>query len=279
MKKSLRIITAMICIISLCSCSKDGDTQTEKQTLVMNTTSDESNTESIDSIDSTESANVDSDDRSNDVTTESIATGMSEISSTVQTSVPQNKINSGNGSVQSNINTGMTGINSSTVISNNEELAENIFGAQGKTDSEWLAFGQELYKEGCDTAFRFLCTGSQFPFDRQNLEIIDKTYFLTTCSSFDEATEPYYKIFSRQYHSSDFEGLLLESDGRLYAARAARGMDMTYLSSEVDKLVEVTDTEIIFSVLVEYEDGETTAEFTLVPEDGEWKIGKFTLPY
>lgn len=276
MKKSLRLLTAMICIISLCSCSKDGDTRTEKQSLAMNVTSDESNTESIDS---TESVNVDSGDGSNDVTTESIVTEMAEISSTVQTGVSQNKINSGNGSVQSNINTGMTGITSSTVISNNEELAENIFGAQGKTDSEWLAFGQELYKEGCDTAFRFLCTGSQFPFDRQNLEIIDKTYFLTTCSSFDDATEPYYKIFSRQYHSSDFEGLLVESDGRLYAARAARGMDMTYLSSEVDKLVEVTDTEIIFSVLMEYEDGETTAEFTLVPEDGEWKIGKFTLPY
>ncbi len=288
MKKGLGLLIAMLCIVSLCSCSKKSDAQDEKQTLAINEVSDESSTESTDSTESGDTAFGGS-----DVTTGSDVTETPEGSSAVQTDVPQNKINSGNsgnsgnGAVQSNIgtnvsiviNTGTASVTSPPVVSKNEEWAENVFGAQGKTDSEWLAFGQELYKEGCDTAFRFLCTGSQFPFDRQNLEIIDKTYFLTTCSSFDDATAPYYKIFSRQYHSNDFDGLLVESGGRLYAARAARGMDMTYLSSEVDKLVEVTDTEIIFSVIMEYEDCETTAEFTLVPEDGEWKIGKFTLPY
>lgn len=157
--------------------------------------------------------------------------------------------------------------------------AEGLPGIDGRTDAQWIALGQELYMEGCETAFRYLCTGSEFPFDRENLEIIDKTYFLTTCTSFDEATAGYYELFSREYHGSDFEGLLYEQDGRLFAARAARGMDMTYLSSEVDSIVSVAETEIRFRVIIQYEEEEVTTDFTLVPEDGFWKIGEFTLPY
>ena len=156
---------------------------------------------------------------------------------------------------------------------------EGVFGAAGKTEAQWLAEAQELYMKGCDLAFRYLCTGSEFPIDRENLEIIDKTYFLTACGSFEEATAPYYELFSKKYHSSDFEGLLLEQNGRLYAARAVRGMDMTYLSSQVDKLVSVSDEEAVFSVTIEYEEGESTAEFSLVLEENKWKIGRFTLPY
>lgn len=278
MKKNLCLLISIFYIISMCSCSKDDNVQTEKQKLVINESSlCEDNTENTNTTETAAVSAVIGSGVDSNTTETTISKGIS----TVQTGIPHSVANAGSESVQSNMNniTGTTVTVASSILSNDEKLAEDIFGAQGKTDSEWLAFGQELYKEGCDTAFRFLCTGSQFPFDRQNLEIIDKTYFLTTCSSFDDATEAYYKIFSRQYHSNDFDGLLIESGGRLYAARAARGMDMTYLSSEVDKLIEITDTEIKFSVIMEYEDNETTAEFTLVPEDGEWKIGKFTLPY
>ncbi|MBO5226581.1 MAG: hypothetical protein J6B17_00680 [Ruminococcus sp.] len=161
----------------------------------------------------------------------------------------------------------------------NTEPAEGAFGAEGRTQDQWLSLGQELYMEGCELAFRYLCTGSEFPIDRENLDIIDRTYFLTTYTSFEEATMPYYELFSKSNHGEDFNGLLLEQDGRLYAARAARGMDVTYLSSEVTELVSVTNTEVRYKVLVEYEEGTQEHEFTLVPEDGFWKIGEFTLPY
>lgn len=157
--------------------------------------------------------------------------------------------------------------------------AEGLPGIDGITDAQWLALGQELYMEGCETAFRYLCTGSEFPFDRENLEIIDRTYFLTTCASFEEATAGYYALFSSEHHGSDFDDILLVQDGRVYAVRGARGMDMTYLSSEVESLVSVAEEEIRFKVIIQYQDSETEADFTLVPENGNWKIGEFTLPY
>ncbi len=148
------------------------------------------------------------------------------------------------------------------------------------TDIEWLALGQEYYMQGCETAFRYLCTGSEFPFDRENLEIIDRTYFLTTCASFDEATAGYYDLFSKVYHASDFDDILLEQDGRLYAVRGARGMDITYLSSEVDSVASVSEEEVCFKVIVQYQEEEVTTDFSLVlDDDGVWRIGEFTLPY
>lgn len=157
--------------------------------------------------------------------------------------------------------------------------AEVVHGAEGRTAEEWIALGQEMYQSAMELSFRYLCSGSAFPFDLENLEIIDRTYFLTTCGSFADATMPYYDVFSREYHGSDFDGILLEQDGRLYAARAARGMDITYLSSEVTELVSVSSEEVVFSVYTEYEDREETGTFTLVPEDGFWKVGEFVLPY
>ncbi len=159
------------------------------------------------------------------------------------------------------------------------EPGEGVFGAEGRTEDEWLMLAQEMYMQACEISFRYRFTGSEFPIDRANLDIIDKTYFLTTCPSFEEATKGYYEIFSHAYHDGDFEGLLLVQDGRVYAARSSRGMDMTYLSSAVKGIVSVSETEAVFEVLVQYESEDVITYFSLVPEDGVTKVGEFELPY
>ncbi len=54
---------------------------------------------------------------------------------------------------------------------------------------------------------------------------------------------------------------------------------MTYLSSQVERLVSVSDTEAVFEVVVEYEDREVTNRFSLIAEEGELRVADFTLPY
>lgn len=274
MKKHILLAVMMIFMAFGAGCSKAEEPQTEKNTLAVNTSSEYAQTD--------ETENISADN--NDITAETNSPESAE------TGAAENMQNGADGEVQiienQNVETiqggdsaggsSSGGTNGSPVQIPSGEMAE---GTVGRTESEWLEIGQQLYKEGCDTAFRYLCTGSEFPFDRANLEIIDKTYFLTTCASFDEATKEYYRLFDREYHKNDFDGLLIEQGGRLYAARAARGMDITYLSSEVEKLISVSDNEIVFSVLVEYEDGNSEMEFSIVPDGDSWKIGKFTLPY
>lgn len=274
MKKQILLAVMLIFMVFGAGCSKTEEPQTEKNTLAVYTSSEYAQTEE------TETVSADNDD----ITAETNSSEPSETAADAQSSaedgnqiyIPENQ----NGeTIQGGGSAGGSssgGTNGSPVQIPSGEMPE---GTVGRTESEWIEIGQLLYKEGCDTAFRYLCTGSEFPFDRANLEIIDKTYFLTTCASFDDATKDYYRLFDREYHKNDFDGLLIEQGGRLYAARAARGMDITYLSSEVEKVVSVSDNEIIFGVLVEYEDGTEEMEFSIVPDGDSWKIGKFTLPY
>lgn len=274
MKKRILMTAVLIFMVLGAGCSKGENTQSEKQTLVVNGSEEHMQTDETESIDN------------NDITSETTAPDMTSAetetadnASTQDNAYTQAADEQSAGIYQGGASGGgnaSAGAEDLPVQLPSEEMAE---GTNGRTESEWLEIAQPLYKEGCDIAFRYLCTGSEFPFDRANLEIIDKTYFLTTCGSFDDATKQYYELFDREYHKNDFDGLLLEQGGRLYAARAARGMDMTYLSSEVEKLVSVSDNEVVFSVLVEYEDGSTEMEFSIIPDGDSWKIGKFTLPY
>lgn len=287
MKKKIWTLLLLVCIICACGCNADKDLQNEKQTLVINGQTDESSSYAEMNKDEEEhlSGNKDKNNSNAPIVGADVPIDASGTAPNAQNygnnhsfSAEQNA--GGSAYVITVPNAGAQGSKDNTAdytqtIPNNDISID----MQEKTEAEWIADAQALYKEGCDVAFRYLCTGSEFPFDRENLEIIDKTYFLTTCLSFEEATAPYYRLFSREYHGNDFDGLLVSQNGRLYAARSARGMDMTYISSDVKHLMSLSENEAVFSVLLEYEDHEDTAEFTLVREDGEWKIGKFTLPY
>lgn len=291
MKKSMAVILMMICTLCICGCSNDDDSSSKKEALAVNdVTSSTSKVSENTSIISTEQSVLESNttnynNSSNisgsemNISTQPIVNngGQNGGNSTPYFTIPEN--NKQNNFQDNSIGNNNENSNSPDVPVETVETANGAMDISGKSEIEWIAEAQELYKEGCNIAYRYLCTGSEFPFDRDNLEILDKTYFLTTCTSFEEATAPYYELFSKEYHGSDFDGLLVSQNGRLYAARFARGMDMTYISSEVESLKSVSDKEIVFNVVVEYEDSETTNEFTLVPEDGVWKIGKFTLPY
>lgn len=288
MNKKIWAVLLLMCIICACGCSAEKNLQNEKQTLIINDgQTDESSSYDEMNKDEKEHLSGNKDKNNSDapifgadvpIDTSGNAADAQKYENNHSFSVEQNE--DGNAPVITVPNAAAQGSGGNTADHTQTVPGDDIsIDMQGKTEAEWIADAQVLYKEGCDVAFRYLCTGSEFPFDRENLEIIDKTYFLTTCTSFEEATAPYYKLFSREYHKNDFDGLLISQNGRLYAARSARGMDMTYISSEVKHLMSLSENEAVFSVLLEYEDHEDTAEFTLVHEDGEWKIGKFTLPY
>ncbi|MBQ8688635.1 MAG: hypothetical protein IJ512_08870 [Ruminococcus sp.] len=290
MKKWICLLTA-VCMMSFCACSREQEDAVSRQELVLNTRTEPAETTSaetkaVQAETQTKQAEQETAENGHAFSDETAAAEAPAAVTAVQTSVPE---------YEAEIETEMqetalieeipvpettdAPVTVPSVYPEETAPGEGIFGAEGRTAGEWLILGQEMYRNAAEVSFRYLHSGSAFPFDFENLEIIDRTYFLTTCPSFADATAPYYDIFSREYHGSDFDGILLEQDGRLYAARAARGMDITYLSSEVTALVSVSPEEVVFDVQVQYEDREITDVFTLVPEDGFWKVGEFTLPY
>ncbi|MBQ8514190.1 MAG: hypothetical protein IJ496_02215 [Ruminococcus sp.] len=285
MRKWMYILTALS-LLSFCGCSRDKqDPEMEDishEQLVMHTDGSAVSEESVQTVTNTETVPSSSETET--------AAGTDSVSAPVQTVISYIETVQGQQTETAAVTDApemeVTALEITTAAATAPVLypeetgpAEGIYGAQGRTEEEWLVLGQEMYQQAMELSFRFLCTGSEFPFDMDNLEIIDRTYFRTTCISYEEATAPYYELFSRMHHENDFDGLLMEQDGVLYAARAARGMDISYISSEVTELVSVSESEVVFNVHTEYEESEITGTFTLVPEDGFWKVGVFTLPY
>ena len=78
-------------------------------------------------------------------------------------------------------------------------------------------------------------------------------------------------------------------DGNLYRLCGDRGMDITYISSEITTLTESTEDSLVFQAVSTYCEPDKEEQsnaytqrsdiFTIVLENGQWKVGQFTMPY
>lgn len=162
-----------------------------------------------------------------------------------------------------------------------------VVGDTGLTKADWLEKAQTLYETAAKLNFQYLCSSQVFQYDFSNAYPNDANcYLIPAYVTIEEATKPYYDVFTRKSHSADFVGILLEEDGKLYGCAGDRGADITYQGAKVTALTDVTETTLTFEVTLTYAepDNETntttkTNIFTLYQEDGVWKVDTFTMPY
>lgn len=181
-----------------------------------------------------------------------------------------------------------TAITTTSVISHTDVAASTeIVGNTGLTKVEWLEKAQTMYETAAKINFQYLCSSQVFQYDFSNVHPEDANcYLIPAYTTIEEATKPYYEVFTKKSHASDFEGILLEADGKLYGRAGDRGADITYQGAKVTTLTDVTETTLTFEVALTYSepDDETntitrTNTFTLYEEDGTWKVDTFTMPY
>jgi hypothetical protein len=152
------------------------------------------------------------------------------------------------------------------------------------TESEWVAQAQQMYEKAAQTYYTYLCSSSGFTYDTEDT-IADDYVRITSCDTLEDAEAPYYAVFAKSAHASDFDGMLEMSEDKLYGRMGDRGADISYVSSAVTALTASTSSQLTFAVTSSYEDPEdgsaSTKEdtFTLVLEDGSWRVGQFTMPY
>lgn len=181
---------------------------------------------------------------------------------------------------------------SETGTEDTSETASDGGGALNEvSDEELIAKAQKLFEDACNTSWKYH-VGCPYNLDYEQYVENDLgwLYYLVTDSgvdSLDDVLADYGKVFSDKYEN-DLGELYIEKDGRLYAFDGARGSDIYYESSEITKVKEKNDGEILFEVENRYsgddygQEGEITktADFSaVISEDGTWKAGKFTLPY
>ncbi len=178
-------------------------------------------------------------------------------------------------------------ITTSTVSDTNTVMDAEMVGDTGFTKAEWLEKAQTMYETAAKLNFQYLCSSQLFQYDFSDVHPEDANcYLIPAYTTIEEATKPYYEVFTQKSHAADFEGILFELDGKLYGRAGDRGADIAYQGAKVTSLIDATETTLTFEVALTYAepDDETntttkTNTFTIYQENGTWKVDTFTMPY
>ena len=85
--------------------------------------------------------------------------------------------------------------------------SQGTVGDTGMTESEWVAQAQQMYEKAAQTYYTYLCSSSGFTYDTEDT-IADDYVRITSCDTLEDAEAPYYAVFAKSAHASDFDGML-----------------------------------------------------------------------
>ena len=151
--------------------------------------------------------------------------------------------------------------------------------ASPKDEAGWKAEAKARFGTACETFFKYMCSSSWLEVDRSAQAIYDIYYPVENFSSLREAEAPFLEVFSEHGFGTALESVLLERDGKLYAALADRGADDAYKGFDIEKIDKISDGYIEFTVRTHYSDGDDLSRFALLWERGAYRVDKFEMPY
>ena len=143
----------------------------------------------------------------------------------------------------------------------------------------------QLFEDACETQWDYFCSSDTLfdldyditPEDESgNYEYF---YKINNVDTYGEAITEYFEVFSNLYHQNDLSSVLYSDDNGVYISNGARGMDITYVGSEITSVDFISESSAEFTVTNTYTDRVESTEFSLIYERGTWRVGKFTLPY
>ena len=152
-----------------------------------------------------------------------------------------------------------------------------------------ISAAQRLFDSACQTYWKFLIN---CPYDLDYSDYVENDfkwqfYRITNSDihSMADVERDFNKVFSSRY-PNNLSTNYRESNGSVYALNGERGAHLYYSASKITGIDSRTDDEIIFTVENYYDGSDFSDEaysetdtFSMVFEDGIWKVGKFTLPY
>ncbi|WP_298530250.1 hypothetical protein [uncultured Ruminococcus sp.] len=158
-------------------------------------------------------------------------------------------------------------------------------------DDVKVSAAQALFQSACRTewAYKFGC-----PYNMDTSDVIKNEFGWEfaritdpSIKSLADVQRDYCQVFSERYVTG-LTDVYQEKDGAVYALAPARGSNVYYSVSKVTSVKSESGDEIVFNV-DNYYDGndkdpntpytETTEFSVVVGDDGEWRVGRFTLPY
>lgn len=158
----------------------------------------------------------------------------------------------------------------------------------GKTEDELLSIGNDYYNAACE--LYLLKIGSSISLECDyNISATGKngtTYYLVKDERFNSISDinDFLHTVFRDYETASL-AQFHEEDGKLYYSMLSTPIDYTNYEGWDINFVEATDEKITYQINAYFNDGEAgknvqsfPAKFTLVPENGKWKVDEFFYP-
>ncbi len=158
----------------------------------------------------------------------------------------------------------------------------------GKTEDELLSIGNDYYNAACELYLLKIGASISLECD-YNISTTGKngtTYYLVKDEIFNSISDinDFLHTVFRDYETANL-AQFHEEDGKLYYSMLSTPIDYTNYEGWDINFVEATDEKITYQVNAYFNDGEAEnnvqsfpAKFTLVPENGKWKVEEFLYP-
>lgn len=158
----------------------------------------------------------------------------------------------------------------------------------GKTEDELLSIGNDYYNAACELYLLKIGASISLECD-YSISAVGKngtTYYLVKDEGFNSISDinDFLHTVFRDYETANL-AQFHEEDGKLYYSMLSTPIDYTNYEGWDISFVEANDEKITYQVNAYFNDGEAgknvqsfPAKFTLVPENGKWKVEEFLYP-
>lgn len=158
----------------------------------------------------------------------------------------------------------------------------------GKTEEELLSIGNDYYNAACELYLLKIGASISLECD-YSISAAGKngtTYYLVKDEGFNSISDinNFLHTVFRDYETANL-AQFHEEDGKLYYSMLSTPIDYTNYEGWDINFVEANDEKITYQVNAYFNDGEAgknvqsfPAKFTLVPENGKWKVEEFLYP-
>ncbi len=165
---------------------------------------------------------------------------------------------------------------------------ENTIGTTELTSAEdaeqWETKAKSLYDAACDMYFGIVFNGGYFQENENTSSVLNTSFHevsdesVTTVADVKAELRTVFSESCAAQYDSQVDEKYKEVDGKLYQQQSGKGGNVTLEDVEI-KFVSADDSKASFYATAHYTDCSDIIEpFTLVYENGDWKVSEFSDP-
>ena len=181
-----------------------------------------------------------------------------------------------------------SGISIGTATESSATNDENTIGTTELTNDadaeQWESRAKSLYDAACDMYFGIIFNGGYFQENENTSSTLNMSFHEVSderATTVADVKAELRTVFSESYASqydSQVDEKYKEVDGKLYQQQSGKGGNVTLKDVDI-KFISADDNKASFHAIAHYIDGsDITEPFTLIYENGDWKVSEFSDP-